>query len=84
MTKLRAEFAVEQAKEDKRLKARDKRMFAKGMKFRVTAWVHPKRGGDDYQVDIFYPTKPSDAEIRSTLSSRSSVVDDFQIIDLAA
>ena len=84
MAKLRAELAVGQAKEEKRLVARDKRMVAKGMKFRVTAWVHPKRGGDDYQVDVFYSTKPSDAEVRTMLATRSSVVDDFKIIDLSA
>src|SRR5579871_5472336 len=47
MTKLNAEIAAEQKKEDAKIARRDKQMKRKGMVVRVEAWVHPEEGGDD-------------------------------------
>ena len=60
-----------------------RRMKAEGMTVRVSAWVHPAAGGDDYQADWYFPARPAPAEIRSLLRGEgSSVLDDFQVIAL--
>ena len=77
---LEVEFAKEAEAELRKLTRRDRRMKAKGMNVRVTAWIHPD-AGDDYQVDWYLPARPTAAQIRALLrKERSSVLDDFQIV----
>lgn len=57
-------------------------MKAKGMSFQAIAWVHPN-DGDDYQVDWFFPARPTAPEIRVLLRKEgSTILDDFEIIAL--
>jgi hypothetical protein len=83
MTKLNAEFAAEQKKEEAKITRRDKQMKKKGMVARVEAWVHPKQGGDDYMMDIYYSSQPSNAEIETALRQKgSAVLNDFRVVTL--
>jgi hypothetical protein len=50
--------------------------------YSYTAWVHPKAGGDDYQIEgkVFAPDENrAKAEIKKILAKKSAVTDDFQI-----
>lgn len=83
MTKLNAEFEAEQKKEDAKIARRDKQMKRKGMVARVEAWIHPEEGGDDYMVDIYYSSRPSDAEIKAQLRQKgSAVLNDYRVVAL--
>ena len=76
---------VDEAMEEERrlLADQDRRMKAKGMRFRVTAWIHGDEG-DDFQVDWYFAGRPTKAAIRKLLSEQgSSILDDFQVITLA-
>jgi hypothetical protein len=80
---LNAALARHAEAERRRLARRDRRMKAKGMSVRVTAWVHPVTGGDDYQADWYFAARPTPAQIRSLLLDKgSSVLDDFQVVTL--
>ena len=55
-------------------------MKANGMKYRVSAWIHPD-DGDDYEIDWYVSSKPTTAEIRRRLSHEgSAVLNDWQLI----
>jgi len=83
ITKLNAEIAAEQKKEDAKIARRDKQMKRKGMVVRVEAWVHPEEGGDDYMVDIYYSSKPNPAEIETALRDKGSeVLNDYRVVTL--
>jgi hypothetical protein len=83
LSDLDAEFAKAEAAERKQLTACDRRMKRKGMVVRVSAWVHPQGGGDDYQVDWYVNALPSAKQVRAVLrQQRSSRVDDYDIITL--
>jgi len=57
-------------------------MKAKGMRCRVTAWIHPADGDDD-QVDWYFPVPPTTKQIRAFLRKEGSeILDDFEIIRL--
>ena len=50
----------------------------------VLAWVHPIRGGDDYEVELKIRSTDKtivENEARKWLKKRSSVVDDFRIFN---
>ncbi len=80
---LRRESRRAEDAERKAIAARDRRMKRSGHAVRVTAWVHPVQGGDDYQVDWYFETRPTHAQIRRLLHEmRSRVCDDYQIIAL--
>jgi hypothetical protein len=82
LAKCQAEFDQESAKERDTAARRDRRMKAKGMTHRVTAWVHPARG-DDRQIDFYCQGLPDAALIRGELKKlRSRVLDDYQVIAL--
>jgi hypothetical protein len=68
---LEVEFAKEAEAELRKLAWRDQRWKAKGMKFRVTAWIHPD-AGDDYQVDWYFPARPLEAQIQALLRKQGS------------
>lgn len=83
MTKWQAGWDAMQKKENAKIARRDKRMKQKGMVARVEAWIHPKHGGDDYMVDIYYSTMPATAEVEAVLRQKgSSVLNDFRIVTL--
>jgi hypothetical protein len=80
MTELRKEFDAETAKEAKRRKAMFRRRAKEGYTHVVQAWIHPKAGGSDYQVDIFYLKLPTAAEIKAALKKQGSMqVDDYRV-----
>lgn len=80
---LNAELAKALESERRELLARDQRMKAQGMAVRVSAWVHPSSGGDDYQIDWYLEAPPTPRQIRDTLRDEgSSVLDDYQIVTL--
>ncbi len=80
---LDAELAKFAEAENRRLANRDRRMKAKGMTVRVSAWIHPAERGDDYQADWYFATRPTPAGIRKLLRKEGSIIPaDFQIIDL--
>ena len=79
---LHAELDKELAAENRRTAQRDKRMKAKGMKYRVVAWVHPD-DGDDYAIEWYSPFPPTPQSIRVHLRREGSVIqDDVEIIPL--
>lgn len=81
-SKLEAEWAQEEEAELRRIAARDQQMKASGMKYRVTAWIHPD-DGDDYQIDWYCPNKPTSADVKRRLRKLGSVIlDDWQLISL--
>ena len=83
MKKLNASFAKLQAKEDAKLKALDVSHKAKGFTHRVSAWVHPKQGGSDYQIDLYSKGRMTDIDVQKLLKKKgSAVTNDFQIIEL--
>ena len=83
MRDLTARFAVEEAKENRRVKLEDRRMIRKGFTHKAVAWVHPAQGGDDYMVDIYFPAPPTDAEIKKVLRNKGShVLNDYTVTTL--
>jgi hypothetical protein len=83
MAKLKAQFAKFQAKADAKLKAMDARHKAKGFTHRISAWVHPSAGGDDYQIDTYTKGRMKDEDVQRLLKKQgSAVTNDFQIIEL--
>jgi hypothetical protein len=80
---LEAEFAAAQEAERRELAERDRRRKAEGMAYRVSAWVHPEAGGDDYPVDWYFAAAPTDEQVRILLrEAGSAVLGDYQIIAL--
>lgn len=80
---LRAELAEAQKAEQRALAARDRRMKREGMAVRVTAWIHPEAGGDDYEIDWYFKTRPTRKQVADLLRQRGSAcLDDYQIIPL--
>ena len=62
---------------------RDAQMRKEGMKYRTTAFVHPKSGGDDYIVDIYTEHPPTKEEIHKHLKQRNSAIfDDYEVYPL--
>lgn len=79
---LSAEYERGKKKEAAKVARKDKSMLAKGYTHKVVAWIHP--AGDDYQVDIYFGSKPTDAEIQAHIKKqRSQVLDDYVLHDLA-
>jgi hypothetical protein len=79
VAKLNAEMEQAQEAELKAVARRDKQQYKKGMRYRVTAWIHGH--GDDQQVDIYFNVKPTKAMIRK---ETGSTIDDWQTIKLTA
>lgn len=81
MVKLDAEFEKAQELEDKRQVKDDLKMFKKGYRFRIKAWVHA--GGDDRVMLIYFVAKPTKAEIEKELKkAKSRVTDDWTAFEL--
>ena len=83
LEKLDAEFKKEAAKEAKRRAAKDKRMYAKGYRYRIDAWIHPEAGGDDYTLEIYSLKELTKAEIQRELKKEGSRrLDDYTVTKL--
>lgn len=49
--------------------------------YRVLAWIHPKRGGDDYQVELNITAenkKIAEKMVRKWLRKKSDIENDFR------
>jgi hypothetical protein len=80
---LQAELEKELEAVRRQIAARDLRMKNKGFTARVTAWVHPEEGGDDYQMDWYFKQRPLPEQIQLLLLEvGSEILDDFEIIKL--
>jgi hypothetical protein len=83
VSKLESEFAASEEAEQQAIAASDRRMKQEGMVVRVSGWVHPQGGGDDYQVDWYLDAHPTPEQVGLVLRKRgSSRLDDYQIITL--
>jgi hypothetical protein len=83
LEKLNAEYKKAAAKESKRKAAKDKRMFTKGYRFRIEAWIHPAAGGDDYTLEMYSVGGMSKAEIQRELKKEGSrKLDDYTVTKL--
>jgi hypothetical protein len=79
---LKAKIAKEAESQSQQRTNRDRRMIARGHKFRLTAWIHPK-AGDDYRADWYFTARPTARRIRAILRREGSIVlDEFKIITL--
>lgn len=75
--------AAEEEKDRKALARRDANMLKKGYTHRVTAWVHPSRGGDDFMIDFYGKSEPTPAEVKRLLQKEGSrVFDDYTVVKL--
>ena len=69
--------------EDAMLAKRDAQMKRKGMKFRITAWIHPSNGGDDRCIDWYEALRPTAQLIQTFLKKRGSeVLNDYVVVKL--
>lgn len=84
MDEILGEFDKAQKKQNAKDKREAKKMKAKGYTHSVLAWVHPERGGDDYQIMLYTIGAPSPKSIEATLRKRGSrVLNDYSISPLA-
>lgn len=83
MEKLNADLQKSQEKQRKKDAERDAKMKAEGYTHKVVAWVHPKGGGDDFQLIMHTMGKPTDASIKARLRKAGSVIDtDYKVTEL--
>jgi hypothetical protein len=83
LSDLKAEFAGAAEAERQEVAARDHLMRRRGMVVRVSAWVHPQGGGDDYQVDWYLAARPTPERVKDLLRNEGSRrLDDYEIITL--
>lgn len=74
---------AEEEKERKSLERQDARMLKKGYTHRVSAWVHPSGGGDDYLLDFYSKGEPTKEDVRRLLQKKGSrVFDDYGVVKL--
>ncbi len=77
---LKAEWAEQEEAERRKIANRDRRMKKKGMAIRLTAWVHPQDGGDDYQVHWYLNAHPTPEQAADLLRDKgSSCLYDYKI-----
>lgn len=80
---LKVDLAKAEEAERKIIATRDRARKKSGDTVRISAWVHPANGGDDYQVDWYFKSHPSPEQVRRLLLKMNSrVCDDYQIINL--
>lgn len=59
--------------------------LAKGYRFKTILWIHPSRGGDDYQLVAYSKDKPDDAEVKRLAKRKGSrVLNDFHVEEIKA
>jgi len=62
---------------------RDEKLKKDGYTHRITAWIHPKEGGDDRCVDIYFSRKPTKTMIYKELKNKGSrILNDYSIFTL--
>ncbi len=74
---LNAEMAQSNEKENQRQARAEVKLYAKGFRFAVDMWIHPKAGGDDYQTTLYFKDPPTAKEIVAFLAKRSVRTDDY-------
>jgi hypothetical protein len=80
---LKVDLAKAEQAERKIIATRDLAGKKAGDTVRISAWVHPAGGGDDYQIDWYCKSYPSPEQVRCLLLGMNSrVCDDYQIINL--
>ena len=85
MSDLRVKYAIAEAAEQSGLAKRDASYLAAGFTHRVTVWVHPHQGGDDFLSDLYFREKPTPEMIRAEIDHLGTWDDsDYGIITLAA
>lgn len=72
---LDARMAEHQKVEKAKREADEAKLYARGMRWAVDAWIHPKRGGDDYQVTYYFAEQPDMAAVKAKIR-RISMRDD--------
>lgn len=83
MAALNAKFEADRKKEAEKLAKLDAKYKAQGYTHRVNAWVHPKAGGDDYQVQLWTIGSPKPEEIKAILKRRKSQIDnDYTVVEI--
>jgi len=79
---LYVEIESEEAANRMKLAEQDLRMREDGMAYRVSAWIHPG-DADDYEVDWYFPTLPTEGRIWQLIRDEGSEVqDDYRIVEL--
>lgn len=80
MSDLNEQFAAAKRLEAATEKAMDARWMADGYRYKVVAWVHPLKGGDDYAIVRYFKRRPRASVIASHLRRiGSAVTDDYEI-----
>jgi hypothetical protein len=83
MHELEAQWARAEEAERQELAARDRCVKGEGMRYRVSAWVHPEDGGDDELVHWYFAAAPTRKQIRTLLREEgSSILYDYQMVTL--
>lgn len=81
--KLKAWFEKAKAKEDEHEAREDQKMKDKGYTHKLIAWIHPKAGGDDYQIITYYTKEPTPKEIETLIAYKHShITDDYKLTTL--
>ncbi len=76
---------AEWSEEERRCRAAERaariRIYvAKGHRWLVELWIHPRSGGDDYFLELPFRTKPTRAQVRAIAAKRRSALgDDWRV-----
>jgi len=74
------QWRVEDAARSKREREEYRR---KGFKFLLDVWIHPKRGGSDYYVEVPFKSRPTARDAEQIAREKGSAIgDDFSITKL--
>lgn len=84
LRQLHKEFEAAAAKEKAREAREDVKKAGEGFTHKVEAWIHPKAGGDDRQVVVYWRGKPTDDDVKKLLRRQSRVDSDFRVVALPA
>lgn len=78
---LNDQYEKDVEKQRKKTAKQDLNMAIEGYTHKMIAWIHPKRGGDDYMVDVYFRGTPTEADIQRHLKS-SHEKNDYRIEEL--
>ncbi|TSK07803.1 MAG: hypothetical protein FPO08_00370 [Geobacter sp.] len=76
--KLNTELEKDREKEKKRVAKVDAQKAIEGFTHKMIAWIHPKAGGSDYMVDVYFMGEPKEEDILRQLKG-SAVKNDYRI-----
>jgi hypothetical protein len=71
------EISKEMKKEAEQNKKADEKQKKMGFKWKVEAYIHPKRGGDDYRAIYYFLDEPTNQDIQLMLAGVSNVTTDY-------